>query len=273
LLGRPDYTIKPNSVVEDYTFDAMDRIDIQRHYALDNGNVNMTTPFLRTEFDYTYRADGQKTGLTEKEVLGGQTRTSTTSWAYDNAGRLTSETIDHWDNNADQTESYVLDLFGNRVSRTVNKPSTAFVDQIFSYLYNANDQVTSETLDNGISGAGVDRTTTYGWTQTQQTSKSVVTPTVSRVTQAMSYGLSGQLERVVTTTQNGSGTVTGRSRVDYRSNTQGFRSISVDWNDANLDGTFAAGEWTSQRCLPEPYHQIWTFRFSISRRSESVVIT
>jgi YD repeat-containing protein len=244
LLGRPDYTIKPNSVVEDYTFDAMDRIDIQRHYALDNGNVNMTTPFLKTEFDYTYRADGQKTGLTEKEVLGGQTRTSTTSWSYDNAGRLTSETIDHWDNNADQTESYVLDLFGNRISRTVNKPSTPYVDQFFSYLYNANDQVTSETLDDGISGAGVDRTTNYGWTNTQQTSKSVVTPTVSTVTQAMSYGLSGQLERVVTTTQNGSGTVTGRSRVDYRSNTQGIRTISVDWNDANLDGTFAAGERT-----------------------------
>jgi YD repeat-containing protein len=203
LLGRPDYTIKPNSVVEDYTFDAMDRIDIQRHYALDNGNVNMTTPFLRTEFDYTHRADGQKTGLTEKEVLGGQTRTSTTSWSYDNAGRLTSETLDHWDNNADQTESYVLDLFGNRISRTVNKPSTPYVDQFFSYLYNANDQVTSETLDNGISGAGIDRTTTYNWTHTQQTSKSVVTPTVSTVTQAMSYGLSGQLERVVTTKKIG----------------------------------------------------------------------
>lgn len=64
------------------------------------------------------------------------------------------------------------------------------------------------------------------------------------MTQATSYGLSGQLERVVTTTQNGSGTVTGRSRVDYRSNTQGIRTISVDWNDANLDGTFAAGERT-----------------------------
>jgi RHS repeat-associated protein len=32
--------------------------------------------------------------------------------------------------------------------------------------------------------------------------------------------------------------------VDYRSNTQGIRAISVDWNDANLDGTFAAGERT-----------------------------
>ena len=49
---------------------------------------------------------------------------------------------------------------------------------------------------------------------------------------------------VVSTTQNGSGTVTGRSRVDYRYTPQGIRTISVDWTDANLDGTFAAGERT-----------------------------
>ncbi|MFM7930323.1 MAG: hypothetical protein ACKO9Q_21670, partial [Pirellula sp.] len=98
---------------------------------------------------------------------------------------------------------------------------------------------------------------------------------IDRVTEnsCSQHTLSGQLERVVTTTQNGSGTVTGRSRVDYRSNTQGIRTISVDWNDANLDGTFAAGEGTSRRCLPETHHQICTFRFSISRRSELVVIT
>ncbi len=79
--------------------------------------MNMTTPFLKTEFDYTYRADGQKTGLTEKEVLGGQTRTSTTSWSYDNAGRLTSETIDSASADLRQTESYVLDLYGKSVGR------------------------------------------------------------------------------------------------------------------------------------------------------------
>ncbi|MFN9433571.1 MAG: hypothetical protein ACK6DC_01365, partial [Planctomycetota bacterium] len=62
--------------------------------------------------------------------------------------------------------------------------------------------------------------------------------------QSMSYGLAGQLERVMTTTINGSGAVTGRTRVDYRYNPQGIRTISVDWTDANLDGTFAAGERT-----------------------------
>jgi RHS repeat-associated protein len=128
--------------------------------------------------------------------------------------------------------------------KEVNKPATAYVDSVFAYNYDANDRITSETLDNGVNGAGVDQTTTYGWTQTQQTSKTVSVPSVSSVVQSMSYGLGGQLERVVTTTSNGSGTVTGRSRVDYRYNPQGIRTISVDWTDANLDGTFAAGERT-----------------------------
>ncbi|MFN9433862.1 MAG: RHS repeat-associated core domain-containing protein, partial [Planctomycetota bacterium] len=87
-------------------------------------------------------------------------------------------------------------------------------------------------------------TTTYGWNGTQQATRSVSEGSITRSVQSMSYGLAGQLERVVTTTSNGSGTVTGRTRVDYRYTPQGIRTISVDWNDANLDGTFAAGERT-----------------------------
>jgi hypothetical protein len=52
------------------------------------------------------------------------------------------------------------------------------------------------------SSATAATTTTYGWTQTQQTSKTVsssssLTPEVSSL---FSYGLAGQLEKVVTTT-------------------------------------------------------------------------
>ncbi len=122
--------------------------------------------------------------------------------------------------------------------------ATAYVDQVFAYDYDANDRITSETLDNGINGTGIDQTTTYGWTGTQQVTRSVSEGSITRSVQSMSYGLGGQLERVVTTTSNGSGVVTGRTRVDYRYTPQGIRTISVDWTDANLDGTFAAGERT-----------------------------
>jgi RHS repeat-associated protein len=236
LLGRPDYTLLPNGVIEDYTFDAMDRMDLMAHRrASDNA--------VLASYDYTYRADGKRTGLNESFSTT-TARSNSYTWSYDNAGRLISEVLDSSDNSVDQTESYVYDLVGNRMRKEVNKPATAYVDQVFAYNYDANDRITSETLDNGVNGAGVDQTTTYGWTQTLQTSKTVSVPSVSSVVQSMSYGLGGQLERVVTTTQNGSGTVTGRTRVDYRYTPQGIRTISVDWTDANLDGTFAAGERT-----------------------------
>ncbi|MFN9437388.1 MAG: RHS repeat-associated core domain-containing protein, partial [Planctomycetota bacterium] len=171
-------------------------------------------------------------------------RSNSYTWSYDNAGRLISEVLDSSDSSVDQTESYVYDLVGNRMRKEVNKPATAYVDSVFAYNYDANDRITSETLDNGVNGAGVDQTTTYGWNGTQQATRSVSEGSITRSVQSMSYGLAGQLERVVTTTSNGSGTVTGRTRVDYRYTPQGIRTISVDWTDANLDGTFVSGERT-----------------------------
>jgi RHS repeat-associated protein len=254
LLGRMDYVEKPNSMVEDYTFDIMDRLDMLRYFESDSDNADLSDNAPKGLFDYSYRADGKRVGVTEKFgdgwgfdsgrwIYHGSVR-NTYTWSYDNAGRLISEVLDSSNGSIDQTETYVYDLVGNRMRKEVNKPATAYVDQIFAYNYDANDRITSETLDNGVNGAGVDQTTTYGWNGTQQATRSVSEGSITRSVQSMSYGLSGQLERVVTTTQNGSGVVTGRTRVDYRYTPQGIRTISVDWNDANLDGTFAAGERT-----------------------------
>ncbi len=65
LLGRMDYTELPNSVVEDYTFDNMDRLDIMRHFQSDSNNANLADNVLKDMFDYSYRADGKRTGLNE----------------------------------------------------------------------------------------------------------------------------------------------------------------------------------------------------------------
>jgi hypothetical protein len=54
-------------VLGDYTFDSVERIDIQRHYGLDNGNVNMTTPTdwpNRKLFDHSINGSGVVTGRT-----------------------------------------------------------------------------------------------------------------------------------------------------------------------------------------------------------------
>ncbi len=136
-----------------------------------------------------------------------------------------------------------MDLFGNRRKRTTDKPSTAYVDEVITYLYNADDRITSELLDKQNNGT-TDQTTTYAWSGTRQSSKTVVIPSTSTVTQTFSYTLPGMLSRVVTENKNGSNVVTSRTRVDYDYTSTGIRSLSVDWNDANLNNSFATSERT-----------------------------
>jgi YD repeat-containing protein len=66
MLGRMDYTELPNAIVEDYTFDTMDRLDVMRHFQSDANNANLTDNVLKDMFDYSYSADGKRTGLNEK---------------------------------------------------------------------------------------------------------------------------------------------------------------------------------------------------------------
>ncbi|MFN7875567.1 MAG: RHS repeat-associated core domain-containing protein [Pirellula sp.] len=136
-----------------------------------------------------------------------------------------------------------MDLFGNRRKRTTDKPSTAYVDEVITYLYNTDDRITTELLDKQNNGT-TDQTTTYAWSGTRQSSKTVVIPSTSTVTQTFSYTLPGMLSRVVTENKNGSNVVTSRTRVDYDYTSTGIRSLSVDWNDANLNNSFATSERT-----------------------------
>ena len=259
LLGRVDYTTLPNNVVEDYTWDAMDRIDVMRHFLSDTDNTNLTDNILKTEFDYTYRADGRKTKLVEKfgdmfPRSSGETGwgegvlTNRYSWQYDNAGRLISEELDSSDNTLDQTETYLMDLVANRLRRTIDNSGTA-TDTTDLYVYDENDRLQREDRYSGLTATGTPagepiQRTTFGWHATQQTAKIVTTPSVSKTTQGISYGLGGQLEKVVTTTFGSNDAVLERTRVDYRYDPQGIRFISVDWKDANLNGEFSAGERT-----------------------------
>ncbi len=55
-----------------------------------------------------------------------------------------------------------MDLFGNRRKRTTDKPSTAFVDEVITYLYNADDRITSELLDKQNNGTTDQTTRTLG---------------------------------------------------------------------------------------------------------------
>jgi RHS repeat-associated protein len=247
LLGRMDYTEIPNSVVEDYTFDNMDRLDVMRHYLSDANNANLSDNALRDMFDYSYRADGKRTSLVE--TFGGTgvgpvpvspVLTNNYAWSYDNAGRLTSEILDSSDNTVDQAESYIMDLVGNRIRRTIDKPNTAN-DVTDIYTFDSSDRLQTENRYSGLFATGTPtgsatQTTGYSWSGTQQTSKVVVnasslTPQVSSL---FKYGLMGQLEGVITETKNGTNAVTARTQVEYRYDTSGLRFVAIDSSDSNL---------------------------------------
>lgn len=151
---------------------------------------------------------------------------------------MTSENLDSSDNALDRTESFILDLFGNRIRKTLDLTGTSN-DTTDIYSYDSSDRLQSESQYSGLYPTGTPsgsatETTTYGWTQTQQTSKTVAQPSVSTVTQQMVYGLGGRMEKVITTEQNGSGTVTARKQVEYRYDPQGIRFIATDTVDTNL---------------------------------------
>ena len=123
LLGRnraqltiaPGDTV-PNSVAtEGYLYDSLGRLDVMT----DSDSAGNAL----ASYDYTVRADGKRTSSTEAfwfdENNDGQqdaseVKTISTSWTYDDAGRLTDEVLDHWDDSVDQTESFSYDLTGNR---------------------------------------------------------------------------------------------------------------------------------------------------------------
>lgn len=238
LLGRLDYAELPNSVVEDFSFDKMDRLDAMRHYQSDANNADLTDNLLKDMFDYDYSLDGKRT--TSTETFGGTgvgptpinpVLTNRYDWTYDKAGRLTTERLDSSDSSLDQTESYLMDLVGNRVRRMVDKPGA--VDDVTDiYSFDASDRLLSENRFSGLFANGsptgsAAKSTNYTWTGTQQTSKWVSIPSVSSVVQSMSYALGGQLENVFTTTLDGSGTITSRNQVQYRYDTTGMRFIAT----------------------------------------------
>ncbi len=236
-------------MVEDYVFDNMDRLDLMQHFQSDSNNADLTDNALKNMFDYSYRADGKRVGLVERFDTSGSgirpgssTLTNSYTWAYDNAGRLVSEVLDSSDNSLDQTESFLMDLVGNRMRRTLDKPGTAN-DTTDIYTYDASDRILNELRYSGIfttsnPAGSPTQTTTYTWNATQQTSKTVSVPSVSSVVQFMSYGLSGQLERVMTTTQDGNGQTTDHKQVEYRYDPQGIRFIASDYAYNDQTATF-----------------------------------
>jgi RHS repeat-associated protein len=254
LLGRLDYVELPHGVVEDYSFDHLDRLDQMAQFAADGDNTNLADNPVKAEYDYSHRLDGKRSRLSETFWLDADNdpstaptpHTATYDWLYDDAGRLISQAINHWDDVFDRTEAIVYDLVGNRTRRTVDWASTPnLIDQVFAYGYDANDRLVSELLDAAGDGT-TDQTTTFGWIGTQQASQSVVQPGTGTRTLTFQHNLRGSLASVVSESRDAASAVTARSKLEYGYDPQGIRSVAIQWSDADLDGLFAAAELTSR---------------------------
>jgi RHS repeat-associated protein len=260
LLGLPTRAELPNSLVEGYTFNNLNQLTEVAQYRSDSDNTNLSDNPKVAEFDYTVRPDGKRTGLTETFWLNGGNpanpavpETTTYTWAYDAAGRLSSETLVSFYHALDRTTNFTMDLVGNRVKESIDLASTpGVIDQVFSYTYDVNDRLLQLTLDNNNDGT-IDQTTVYDWGMTapnpaggaQELSATVENGAgvlVSR--QLMAYDLQGQLASVVNETYNAQGQLTWRNRVSYEYNPEGIRFLAVEATDSNLDGTFSPNETT-----------------------------
>ncbi len=89
-------------------------------YETDQG----ATDVLLSEFNYDVRADGKRTGVTEKVNNGTSTKETRVDWLYDNIGRLTAEAynadVDVNEDPLDFITRYEFDLVGNRLDKDLN---------------------------------------------------------------------------------------------------------------------------------------------------------
>ncbi len=208
----------------DYSYDALSRLDkVDHSHGWFTDLPIGSEPFA--EFDYELRADGKRSGVAEKlQINDGNGRTAeqtnVTDWEYDALGRLVDEVFDTefqfdgspWDVTEDGStrplqdyaDHYEFDLAGNRVRKTTDFDlSTAAVDQIFNYGFDANDRLLWEQSDLDADGV-IDELASYSYGEnnsaTQQTSKTVVAGSALNSplsTLSYSYDLQGRMATTV----------------------------------------------------------------------------
>ena len=252
LLGRKlaQLTIAPgdpipNSINTSYQYDSLGRLDVMTDTD-SNGN-------RLASYDYEVRSDGKRTSATESFWFdenedgvrdASEVKTTTTSWSYDNSGRLADEVLDHWDDAFDQTESFNYDLTGNRTQLDRDKGNDGTIDEAITYTYDANDRLLDEVLDSIVDTN--DTTTTYTYDQTQQTSKGVER-TIDQLpvsAQQFTYNLQGRMASVVNEGFDSSGVLISRERTGYEYDSRSFRVELTNQTDTALDGNFTLSSTT-----------------------------
>ena len=191
-LGSRESVALPNGGTTTYAYDSLNR--------LTNLTQRATGNLLLARYDYQLDATGHRTNAVEIILQPDDTSyiTNNIGWMYDGMSRLVKE-VRSQNSGASSEDDYSYDLVGNRksLSRTGVPP--------VNYVYNNNDQLTSETT--GTS------TTTYLY----DSNGSLTNRSSSVQSVDYSYNLEGRL----------SGVTSGGTTTSYVYNEQGIRVRST----------------------------------------------
>lgn len=238
-LVRVDHS---NGSIATYTYDDLYRLDVLTYYAPDGTPNDLTNNDKLYEFDYSVRADGKRTGVSETRWDGSTSYVSTFAWTYDDLGRLTEEAFDSHDNNLDYTNSYTYNLVGSRIGKEIDQGSDSSVDESYTYAYDDNDRLITETkvvgaVDDGTNMETDDRTTTYTYNNTQQITKTEKETYSQNNVQAVSYdyNLQGRLSEVVIDTYDANGDVIKKETTTFVYDENGIRRSSTHKIEEDTD--------------------------------------
>ncbi|MEQ1828487.1 MAG: RHS repeat-associated core domain-containing protein [Pirellula sp.] len=279
ILGRQLRIDHANGVIERTEFDRMSAVARIRQYGPDATPFDLGDNPQRADYQYTLQA-GKRTKLIETLWMDVDNNPSTPSlpktttydWLYDDNGRLTQEIIDSFENALDRTDTFEMDLFGNRRKRTIDFVSPQNIDEAIAYFYDGNDRLQSEQTDRGANGT-VDKSTTYAWNGTQQATKTETVPTVSSVVQSFSYSLTGAQAMVVTENRNGQGTTTSKSRVEYVYDSMGIRVKATDYIPRATDPATWEIEFSTEYLIDDNNHTGYAQSIVETKRNASGSMT
>ncbi|MEZ6048649.1 MAG: putative Ig domain-containing protein [Planctomycetaceae bacterium] len=247
LLGNLVLVYQPNGTVTEYTYDELYRLDKVTHYYGDVTPGDLSDNQKLAEYDYTVRADGKRTAVTETrwedKSQPGNFIQETFSWTYDNLGRLIQETYDSADNNLDYITDFTFDLVGNRLTKELDYSADDDRDESITYTYNDRGQLLTETkvvgdVDDGVNLETNDRVTTYSYTGTLRTGKLVEDSSGNDLQNiTFGYNLQGRMDEVITDYYDANGDVIRKETTTYQYNDQGIRveatnKVEVD-HDSN----------------------------------------
>ena len=123
LQGRQLRIDNPNGTIQRTEVNTMGAVSRMREYGPDSTPQDLGDNPKRSEFLYSLDVAGRRTSMIEKFWLDTDNNLATPdvpvqnvyTWTYDDSGRLLQEIVDSFDNTADRTDTFTMDLFGNRL--------------------------------------------------------------------------------------------------------------------------------------------------------------